>query len=170
MPKIEIDLADLGLPTGMDHEGEPTGAKTLQDLIVEAAANKLLADRDESVYEMRDRIRREYNTRITERVEEMITEAFNEPIQRTTRWGETQGEVTTIKEIIRESIEKYMNGTTPSRNGYSTDPVSLTQLIDNEVRMIINKEMQAHITKVKGEIKLEVQKKALAAAIAELSK
>lgn len=170
MPKIEIDLADLGLPTGMDYDGEPTGGKTLQDLIVEAAVDRLLGSDWELRNDMREKISREYKLKITERVEKLIEEAFNEPIQKTTPWGERKGEETTVREIIRTTIEKYLQGTTPTRDGYSRDAQSLTQLITNEVQHVLNKDMKEHITKVKGDIKLEVQKKALAAAITELSK
>ena len=145
MPKIEIDLADLGLPTYTDSEGEPAGGKTLQDLIVEAAAQMLVGSDYEFKHDMRDKIRLEYNQKITERVEKVIEEAFAEPIQRTTSWGETKGEPTTVREIIRETLEKYMNSAVPTRDGYSTDRKSLTQLIDNEVNLFLRNEFAKHM-------------------------
>lgn len=169
MTKIEIDLRDLGLPAGEDEDG-PHGSKSLQDLIIDAASDKLLGSNYELRRDLREDIARSYRDKINERVAALIEEAFAAPIQKTTRWGETQGEETTVKEIIREQIEAYLKNGAPSRPGYSTDKVSLTALIQNEVVQILGKEMKEHIAKVKGEIKLEVQKKALAAAVAELTK
>lgn len=169
MPKIEIDLADLGLPTGRDHEGEPTGAQTLQDLIVDAAAQLLVGSVAER-RDMRGRVVEQYNARIKERVEDMLTDAFSQPIQRTTRWGETEGEPTTIREIIRQEIEKYLDSAKASRPGYSTDNVSLTALVQNEVKQLMTTDMKKVIADAKANVHHTVTQKALAAAVAELSK
>lgn len=169
MPKIEIDLADLGLPTGRDYEGEPTGAQTLQDLIVDAAAQLLVGSVTDRA-DLRQRVVEQYNDRIKERVEEMLTDAFSQPIQRTTRWGETQGEPTTIREIIRQEIEKYLDSAKPSRPGYSTDNVSLTALVQNEVKQLMTMDLKKVIAEAKANVHNTVTQKALAAAVAELSK
>lgn len=169
MTKIEIDLKDLGLPTYIDEDG-PGGSQTLENLIIEAAADKLIGADYEFRSDLRDKVRRAYSTKIEEKVEALIEEAFAAPIQRTSSWGEEQGEVTSVREIIRETLEKYMNSAVPTRDGYSTDRKSLTQLIDNEVNVFLRNDFAKHLKEVKGNINLEVQKRALAAAVAELSK
>lgn len=173
MPKIEIDLADLGLPTGRDHEGEPTGAQTLQDLIINAAASRLLGDVDHQIKsDLLEKFRTEYNRKIEERVAELVTEAFDAPIQRTTRWGETEGEVTTVKEIIRETIEKFMNAKpVSSTNRYRDDPYrNLAEAIEASVQNVMNGELKKTVEAAKGAIHEKVTDAALKAAVAELSK
>jgi hypothetical protein len=169
MTKIEIDLRDLGLPTYTDVDGEPGGSRTLEDLIVDAAAQLLVGSVTDRA-DLRARVVEQYNSRIKEKVEDMITDAFSQPIQRTTRWGETQGEPTTIKEIIRQEIEKYLDSAKASRPGYSTDNVSLTKLVENEVKQVLTTDMKKVIAEAKANVHNTVTQKALAAAVAELSK
>ncbi|QOP66840.1 hypothetical protein SEA_PUREGLOBE5_91 [Arthrobacter phage Pureglobe5] len=172
MTKIEIDLRDLGLPTGEDEHG-PTGSSTLQDLIINAAAEKLLGGVDYQIRsDIQEKFRTEYNRKIQERVAELVQEAFDAPIQRTTRWGETQGEATTVKEIIRETIEKFMNAK-PTNNGnrYRDDPYrNLSEAIDASVQNIMTTEMKKTVEAARGAIHEKVTDAALKAAVAALSK
>lgn len=172
MTKIEIDLRDLGLPTGQDSEGEPTGGATLQDLIIEAAADRLLGGVDYTIKsDLLEKFRTEYNRKIEERVAELVAEAFEAPIQRTTRWGETQGEVTTVKEIIRETIEKFMNAKPGSGQRYSNDPFrNLQEVIDYSVQNIMSGELKKTVEAAKGAIHEKVTDAALKAAVQALSK
>lgn len=172
MPKIEIDLADLGLPTYQDSEGGLHGAQTLQDLIIDAASNKLLGTVD---YEIRsditEKFRVQYNAKIEDRVSELVSEAFDAPIQRTTRWGEAQGEVTTVKEIIRETIEKFMTAKASGGQRYSNDPArNLDELVQESVKNIMNTELKKTVDAARGAIHEKVTDAALKAAVAALSK
>lgn len=169
MTKIEIDLKDLGIPQ-YDEDGEQGRAKNLQELIVEAAADRLM-DTDHMIRsDLREKVMARYNQRINEKVEALITEAFEAPIQRTTSWGETKGEVTTVREIIRETIEKYLNSKEMSRDGYSRQPKSLTELIVNETQMVLSKDMKATIDEAKKLVHTKVTTAALAAAVEQLAK
>lgn len=169
MTKIEIDLKELGLPS-YDEDGEPTGNTTLQELIIEAAADKLM-DTDYNVRsELREKVMQRYSQRINEKVEALITEAFELPIQRTTGWGEKKGEETTVREIIRETIEKYLKGKEMSQDGYGRNPKSLTQLIVNETELVLSKEMKATVVEAKKLVHEKVTDAALKAAIDQLNK
>lgn len=167
MPKIEIDLADLGLPTGQDHEGEPTGAQTLQDLIIRAAVDRLVTGSDRDLQrELNEKLNVAYNTEVKDRIKALVDEAFEAPIQRTTRWGETQGEPTTVREIIREGIEKFLNAPARGANRYNSDPYSnLTELVEDQVKHVLSTDMKKTVEAAKGAVHERVTDAALAAAV-----
>lgn len=172
MPKIEIDLADLGLPTGRDFDGEPTGASTLQDLIVRAAVDRLLSDTDHQVRsELREKVNNAYNKEVKDRVAALVKEAFEAPVQRTTRWGEKEGEPTTVREIIREAIEKFLKAPARSSNRYHSDPYSnLTELVEDQVKNVMSTDMKKTVEAAKGAVHEKVTDAALKAAVEVLSK
>ncbi|QWY82817.1 hypothetical protein PP641_gp077 [Arthrobacter phage SilentRX] len=172
MPKIEIDLADLGLPTGRDFDGEPTGSSTLQDLIVRAAVDRLLSDTDHQVRaDLREKVNNQYNKEIQERVKALVEEAFTAPIQRTTRWGEKQGEPTTVREIIREGIEKFLTAPSRGSNRYQSDPYSnLTELVEDQIKHVMSTDLKKTVEAAKGAVHEKVTDAALRAAVEVLSK
>jgi hypothetical protein len=173
MTKIEIDLRDLGLPQ-YDEDGDVIhNGSTLQDLIIDAAADKLLGTVDREIRsDIQEKFRTEYNRRIEERVADLVQEAFDAPIQRTTRWGEAQGEVTTVKEIIRETIEKFMNAK-PANSGsrYRDDPYrNLSEAIEASVQNILSGDLKKTVEAARAAIHEKVSDAALKAAVKELSK
>lgn len=168
MPKIEIDLADLGLPTGQDREGEPTGAQTLQDLIIRAAVDRLVTSGDRDLQrELNEKLNVAYNTEVKDRIKALVDEAFEAPIQRTTRWGDKQGEPTTVREIIREGIEKFLNA--PGRGSssrYGSDPyANLTELVEDQIKHVLSTDMKKTVEAAKGAVHERVTDAALAAAV-----
>ena len=171
MPKIEIDLADLGLPTGRDHEGEPYGSASLTDLIVTAAVEQLLGTsrdlRREVSEKVSDRINEEVNKRILVEVEA----AFSAPIQRHAPWGDMQGEPTTVKEIIRESLEKFLKGKS-SRDRYSSNNPAgnLGELIDEATKHVMNADLKKSVDEARATIHQKVTAAALKAAVDTLAK
>lgn len=168
MPKIEIDLADLGLPTGQDHEGEPYGSTSLTDLIIEAAVQRLF--REDSIQrDVLQKIEQRVGELVDEKVEALVTEAFAMPIQRTTRWGEKEGEPTSVLEIIRESVKKYVEAP-KSSDRYSNSTKNLQDLIDNSTKQLLDSDFTAYLKQVKEGIRVSVHKKALEAAIEYLQK
>ena len=167
MTKIEIDLADLGLPTGQSGDGEPYGSMSLTDLIVEAGVRKVFSEENIS-YEIKEQISRKVGVLVDEKVEALVTEAFAAPIQRTTSWGEKKGEPTSVLEIIRESVERYV--TAPKADGYRNNPRNLQELIDDATKRLLDKDFTDYLKQVKEGIKVSVHRKALDAAVAELQK
>lgn len=170
MPKIEIDLADLGLPVGLDHEGEPYGSKSLTDLIVDAAVRQLVGDERDLRSQIKEKVDQAITKRIKEQVEGLVSEAFDAPIQRTTPWGERKGTPTTVRELIRESIEAYVQAPGSTDRYSSNNPKNLRELIDDSTRQLLEKDFREYLKQVKEGIKVSVHKKALDAAIAELQK
>lgn len=164
--KIEIDLDDLGFH--YDPEGDPIGNVSLRDAIVQAAVRLLLAgDFGRGV---RQTVTDTVNTLAHEKAAALVEETFTAPIQRTTRWGETEGEPTTVREIVREAIEKWVQVPANRQNGSSNGVYrSLADLIDAEVRSVLTKELQAEIVRVKREVADQIRDRALAAAAASLS-
>jgi hypothetical protein len=169
VPKIEIDLADLGLPTGQDYEGEPYGSTSLTDLIVSAAVEKLVG-RDlqhEVSTKVSERIEKEVNARIKDEVEA----AFTAPIQRRAPWGDKQGEPTTIKEIIRETLESFLQGkATRDRYSSSKPAANLGELIDESTKHIMNAELKKTVDEARATIHQKVTAAALKAAVDTLAK
>jgi hypothetical protein len=168
MPKIEIDLADLGLPTGQSGDGEPYGSMSLTDLIVEAGVRKVFSEENIS-HEIKQQISSKVGVLVDEKVEALVTEAFAAPIQRTTSWGEKQGEPTSVLEIIRESVEKYVKAPA-SNDRYSNSTKNLTELIEASTKNLLDRDFTEYLKQVKEGIKVSVHRKALDAAVAELQK
>lgn len=168
MAKIEIDLADLGLPTGVDREGEPYGSSSLSDLIVEAAVRQLFSE-ENIRHEVKEQISYKVGKLVDEKVEALVTEAFAAPIQRTTNWGEKQGEPTTVLEIIRESVEKYVKAP-PSNDRYSNSTKNLSELIDQSTKQLLDKDFMEYLKQVKEGVRVSVHQKALDAAVEFLQK
>lgn len=171
MAKIEIDLADLGLPTGFDYEdGEPTGSLSLSDLIISAAVEKLLAANRNIVKEIREQVNNAITKEIDTNVRTYVQEAFDAPIQRTTSWGEAQGEPTTVRELIRTSIESYVKAPSSDKRGYNDRPKNLVELIDDSTKQMLDKDFTEYLKQVKEGVKVTVHQKALDAAVQYLQK
>jgi hypothetical protein len=170
MPKIEIDLADLGLPTGQDRDGEPTGSQSLQDLIVNEAARRLIGNDRELQQELRSKITKQFDDEISTRVVALVEDAFIMPIQRTTPWGEEKGEPTTVKEMIREHIEKFLTGTGRRRDSYNRDPQDLADVIDEAVKAAMTTDLQKNVDEAKKQVHTKITEAALKAAVEILNK
>jgi len=169
MTKIEIDLRDLGLPAGRDSDGEPYGSATLQDLIIEAAANKLVGNDYEMKKELRAKVSRQFDDAIQGKVEALVAEVFDAPIQRTTSWGEAQGDPVTVKELIREYIEKFLKGKA-GRDGYNRDPQNLGDMISDAVRTAMTTDLKKTVDEAKKQVHQKVTEAALKAAVEVLNK
>lgn len=171
MPKIEIDLADLGLPTGQDYEGEPYGAKTLTDLIVDAAVERLLGTNRDLQHEVSTKVSERINAEINKRIKDEVDAAFSAPIQRRAAWGDKVGEPTTVKEIIRESLEKFLQGKA-SRDRYSSSGPAgnLGELVDDATKHLMNAELKKTVDAARATIHEKVTAAALKAAVDTLAK
>jgi len=169
MAKIEIDLADLGLPTGQDHEGEPYGSTSLTDLIVSAAVEKLVGH--DLRHEVSEKVSKRISEEVDKRIKNEVELAFVAPIQRRSPWGDKQGPPTTVKEIIRESLEAFLQGKA-SRDRYSSSKPAgnLGELIDDAAKHVMNAELKKSVDEAKAEIHKRVTAEALKAAVAVLSK
>lgn len=167
MPKIEIDLADLGLT--YDEDGNQDGARSLPDLVIDGAVALLFRDsnlRDE----VRKQVAEQVSTTVKDKVAVLVSEAFDAPIQRTTSWGEAKGEPTTVREIIRLEIERFMTAKSDGRRNSYDAPRNLSDLMADTTTQILTKDLKVTVDAAKANVHNTVTQKALAAAVAELSK
>ncbi|KIA73476.1 hypothetical protein ANMWB30_24020 [Arthrobacter sp. MWB30] len=167
--KIEIDLAHLGL-SDYDEDGNPTRGLSLRDLIVEAAVEKLVPNDYQLQKDIREKIDRQFKTRIEEKVKAMVEEAFEAPLQRTNSWGESKGEPVTVKELIGEALEKWLTGPRERNRSYNSPAGNLQELVDDATKSLMSKEFKANIDKAKEDIVVTVNQAALKAAIDVLNK
>lgn len=166
--KVEIDLGQLGFLYGPDGDGEQ--GPGIRGLIVQAAARQVV---EVEGRELRTAVHDVANEMIREHVRTLVQAAFDEPIQRTTLWGEKQGEPTTVRELIRQSIEVFLKaeGRQGSLSNFRSDAPAknLRELIDGETQRLMTSEMQQAIRAAKAEVSKTVMERA-AQAIAEVVK
>jgi hypothetical protein len=167
--KIEIDLAHLGL-SDYDEDGNPTRGLSLRDLIVEAAVEKLIPSDYQLQKDIREKIDHQFKTRIEEKVKAMVEEAFDAPLQRTNNWGESKGEPVTVKELIGETLQKWLTGPKDRNRSYSTAAGNLQELVDDATKTLMSKEFKANIDKAKENVVSTVNEAALKAAIEVLNR
>lgn len=160
--KIEIDLADLGFH--YDEDGDAVHNKTLDDAVVERAAQKVAQNLSQK-RELGETIRKA----VEQLVADKVTEALSKPIQRTTKWNEKQGEPVSVLELIRQHLETFLADGTSQRN-YDRKPTSLAAVIEDATREVMGKELKVAVADAKAKIEKHVFDKALAAAVAALSK
>jgi len=167
--KIEIDLNDLGF--SYDEEGDPAGAATLQDLVVQEVARLLLQGTNLPRL-VREKVEERVQQEVDEKVAELVAEAVQKPIQRTNPYGEKRGEPVTLLEMIGESLEAYLNRPARnSRNPYGSDkPGNLAELIGQETERVIGREMAETIKQTKSEVYQTITAKALEVALTAVGK
>lgn len=166
MTKIEIDLQDLGFHYDLD--GDPIGRKTLEDAVVEAAAARLAQT-------MRTDITKVINKAVTEQVQDLVRsrveEVMAQPIRRTTAWGESEGPEVSIRELIWETLERFLTAAPRRDSSFDRNPKgNLADLIEAEVKSVMTKEMQEAVRNAKAEVHKKIEGEALAAAVAVLNR
>lgn len=165
--KIEIDLSDFGFH--YDDDGDRVSNRTLEQAVIHAAADRLVA-RQES------RLLSDLDSRIkeiaTERIAAAVDEVLAEPLKLTTPWGESVAPVTTVRELIRESLEKFLNDKVTRDRYYSGDrgPQSLAELVDTTTRNFITRELGKEIEEAKKKVHNLVREKAIKAAADAIAK
>src|ERR1041384_4163370 len=103
--KLELDLNEL-LGFEYDSDGEPIGKKDFRGEVAQIAANVLLQElRAGIVKDVREKVSEiiESEVRVT------VARAMEGPIQKTSPWGEKQGQPVTILEMIRTSLEAFLS-------------------------------------------------------------
>lgn len=166
---LSLDLASLFMEAD-DLDGDPKNLRdAMRDAVVQAAATKLVAgfDHDE-LYEMRQEATRLRGEAVRAAIADQVTAALAQPIQRTTQWGETRGEVTSVLELIRLELEAFLSGTTTQRNrdSYDKSPHNLRELINIVARDTMHGELGKQVRAARAEVDMRVQA-VLVQAIAE---
>jgi Asp-tRNA(Asn)/Glu-tRNA(Gln) amidotransferase B subunit len=164
---LSIDLDALFVePTELD--GDPVNVRTaMRDAVIQAAATKLIAGFDyEELHEMRQEVQRVRSDLVRERLLVEVEAAFNEPVQRTTSWGEKLGEPGSLRELIRTELEAFLNNTNRRRRDTYDKPQSLAELIDIIARDVMSTTLRKSISSARAKVDAEVQE-ILVVAIAE---
>lgn len=156
--KVEIDLADLGVQ--LDEEGQIVDRVEIVDLAIKAVIDKIYAEVGKDV---KAGISQLIMEKAHEKVAEIISEAVTDPVQLTTTWGKPEGPPTTVREIIRQKIEEFLQNPRSNRDPYSTkDNVkNLMDLIQVAVRDCMTTEMNGAIANAKREVVQVVTKEIL---------
>lgn len=169
--KIEIDLSDLGV-VRYDDDGDPVPGPSMTDRIVDEAARMIVGDERELRQQVMEKVSALVAEEVEARVKVLIEEIIAEPIQRTSAWGEKQGEPTTVKEIIRLTAEKWLTGT--ARRGHydsrDTPARSLQEVVEQTTDAVLTREMKDAIDKAKIAVTGTVVDKALEAVKDQLAK
>lgn len=155
---VSLDIERLFIePAELD--GDPVDVRTaMRNAVVQASARALLERFDhEELHEMRQEVQRVRSELVRERLAEEVAAAMSEPVQRTTRWGEKQGDVVTVRELIRVELEAFLNGTKTNRrhDSYDKTPNNLAELIGE----VANETMRGELGKVVLEARKEVNKR-----------
>lgn len=90
----------------------------------------------------------------------LVREALAGEIRQTNHYGEPKGEPTTLRDLIRADIAKYLNEKVPER-GYGGDRRGgFRELLQHEVDEAMNKELRAAIREAREQVVVKVQEKA----------
>lgn len=148
--EIKIDLKDLGI-VEYDEGGDPMPGPDLTDLIVAEAARMLIGSDRDLRKRVEETVAESVKTEVDAKVKVLVEEIVTGPIQRTTVWGEKKGEPTSLKEIIRETSEKWLTGDA-RRGAYDsrdTPAKSMQELVSQETAAFLSYELRQTIDSAK---------------------
>lgn len=122
---------------------------TILDLVVAQAVTKLIPSiRKDVAAAVTEAAQRE----ITDQVSVMVTEVLAEPFQITDRWGHKQGTPVTIRECIAEEIAAQLKPAKSDSYNRSTSSTVVTDVIKEEVRDALNKELKAAVQAAREQV------------------
>ena len=167
---LTIDTDDLMPDYGFDSETGPSGepGTPLQVLVIDALARQIRGEMNLD-REIREAVSERITREVTEQVAALVSEAIAKPFDLTTRWGEVERKAVTVRELIRENVEKWFIEK-PTRNGYGTnDRHTLASLVREVARTVMDAELKAEVDRVRKEVGKEIRDKALRAAVDAIS-
>lgn len=150
---ITLDT-EVGDP-GIDPEtGELVGPRaTIRDFIVAQAVDRLVTQIIKGVRkDVSETIIATAQREITDQVSVMVTEVLAEPFQTTDRWGDRQGKPVTIRERIAEEIAAQLKPAKSDPYNRSTSSTVVTDVIKEEVRDALNKELKATVQAAREQV------------------
>jgi hypothetical protein len=167
--ELTINITDL-----FDPEGGPIGEQRadLRHAIVTAAASRLLANMtDDERRDLRAKATEKYERLMDERIAAQVDELMTEPFQRHKPWGDKIGEPVTVRELLREQMEKWLKAPA-SRDNFGSDnngAKSLADLMQATTRQVMTQDMKAAVAEARKAVSDQIRTKALAAAVAALA-
>lgn len=162
---LSLDLDNhLARHIGYDDDGDPIeGPTTVEDLVLQMAADRLVRQVMREGYDWRGDLRKRVNSIrdevIAEKLRPDIEAAFAGPIQKTNNYGDPVGEPTTLREVVVGRVEEWLKSS--DRDSFR-NPKGLTkpqQLIAEEVDRVLAREMKDAIAAAKAEVVAAVQAK-----------
>ena len=143
---VEIDMATLGF----EQDPETGDMYPTSDLV--GAVARILADRV-SGYDIKRAVEEKARELADERVSGIIAEVLSGPIQRTDRYGNSQGAPTTVREMVMDTVDKWM--TLPRGDSYSRSQTmgdTLHKIVDEILRAEMKGTIDAAKKKIHGEV------------------
>ncbi len=127
--------------------------------IIDAAAEKMLCRfRDEAAERLAQRIDDLRDDKIMEELSPMITAALSEPIQRTNRHGEIQGDPRTLIELITETIQAQLKMPKP-RGQWNRTENALSKFVEEATSYELEKDLRIEFDAAKATVKKAVHQK-----------
>lgn len=161
---VTVDLAALGMR--YDEDGEPASRQSFEDAVIEAAAEKLLADTKEARHALKERVQRIRDEELRSAIAAEVRAAMDLPIQKTSQWGEAKGDPVTIRELIRLELAQFLSAS-PRGNDYrsSSDktPRNLEEMIREVANQALRQEFETEVRDARKAIMEKVTELALAA-------
>lgn len=164
---IEIDLAHLGVE--YDEDGEPMPGPQMQDLIVQALAERMWRDQggDRS---MRERAERLLNERVEAVIDPIIQEIATGPIQKRHSWGDKAGEETTLREIVRGHMEQFFaKGLTRDTYDRGRNPQSVPDIVAEVTKDVLTTDMRKAVDEARREVNDTVKRTIIAKVVETLN-
>jgi len=160
MEPLNIAIENLTLDTVIGHtydgDREATVSLTLADAIVEAAARRLVGDRDWP--DVTTRVRQIRDEEIRTRVAAEIEAALSGTFTATNQYGEAVGKQTTLREEIARVAQAAVK--VDNRNSYSREGTPFENVIRTEVNKALTAELTELVKHEKAKVVAAVQGKA----------
>jgi hypothetical protein len=156
--KIELELSFddyLVRFRGYDSEGEALESpQTIEDLIIDIAAGKLVqhaVNSQQSGWDsIRDRVKNITAEEIRARVVPLIEDALSKGFQQTNSYGEPTGKVTTLREVIVAEAQAYL---TKPADSYGRDKGTvIQQFIRTEVAKAVKDELDEALKQARADV------------------
>lgn len=157
---VTVDSVDLSSVVG-DHQVQTGEDEWLAEpmILADVVAARIAEDikKDDQYNSLRKRVLEIRDEEIREQLKPMIREAIEQPIQRTTEFGQPQGPPVTVAELVVKEAQNYLT----KREGYGRDSLSVAQkLIRDEVDRAIKSELSQAIADEKAKVVAAVRAKA----------
>jgi hypothetical protein len=150
----------IGVRTTRDHYDEEPVVEpvSLGEMVVAELAATL---RDEIRRDVRDEVRKAVLPTIQAEVSGVVREALTGDIQRLNRWGEREGDKTTLRDMIADDVKAYL--TEPQqRSSYDQRKGGFRELLREQVDDAMRKDLHATIAEARKQVVGQVQSKAAA--------
>lgn len=156
VPHVNIGAElHVNAPT-LDLNASVGGGRTLADLIVRSALDRLVKDDPWSTVE--DRVQRIRDEEIRDHVKAVIAEVLEGDLRRTNSFGEPVGKPTTLRELIVEEARQILIRRDDSypRNGETV----IGKLVREQVEVAFKKELSGVIAEEKAKVVAAVRESA----------